>query len=122
MKTVKMMLTGLVLISGFSANAIITEKQDTQCTNPRGSSLGCTITITTSLPWLIIDGTQIDLNSSDAQVQLFNESQPGSELRLIPALADKWQVPTESLRAAIQKVGANGTVLTVENLQQELTK
>lgn len=122
MKTIKMLLIGTIFVTGISAKAIVFEMHNTDCTAEHKNALTCTITSTTLFPVFVVDATNYDLNDSTTQAQLVNESSGATELRLIPALAEKLSVDTETLREAIYKIASNGLSITPEQLNKELAE
>lgn len=120
MRSVQLTLIGILTTFSMSSHAIIIDAHGTACRQNPPDSLGCTITITTALPWLLVDGTNYDLNAAETQVQLVNEASGAAEMRLLPSLAEKLGASTESLKKAIVKAASQGKSLSEVTIKEAL--
>lgn len=122
MRTIQLTFLSILSMASLSSHAVMMDTGQTSCTSARPNSLECMVTTTTSLPWLIVDGTNYDLNAAETQVQIFNEASGATTMRLLPSFADKLGVSTETLQAAIVKIGSEGKTLSAESINEALKK
>jgi|GEM_PF-1046806 len=125
----KMLLTLAILTTSFSSFALIAQGGDTNkmmCSREFRASdikpLACLVTTTTSLPTVLIDSVELDLNSAEASERLLAEAHNDASSELTDIIAHELNAHSETIKEAVLKLQQNNIAPTIQNIAVEITK
>lgn len=123
----KHLLLLTLLASSFAANAMLITNnygRDSFCAQMDESGITATcyvISTTTSLPTMIVEGQEMDLNSDEASMRLMAEANSDVEPVIATKIASDLNVSVQDVLAKTLELSALGDV-TVSAVKSELSK
>lgn len=114
-----------LLIGSFSAQAFVIVAGETgrmscsrefRSNGPAAQGFACLVSTVTSLPTVVIEGQDLDVNSNEASFRLVAEANGNAEPQLIAHIAAEMNVSSEEVAAQVlrlQEMNAEISVLSV---------
>ena len=115
-----------LLIGSFSAQAFVIvggEVGRMSCSREfrtGGQGFACLVSTITSLPTVVIEGQDLDVNSDEASFRLVAEANGNAEPQLIAHIAAEMNVSTEEVAAQVLRLQAMNAEIPVLSVVQSL--